>query len=213
MSERGADRERLESDEQLVERLRRGDRVALGTLFERHRDFVLRVALGLGRGREEALEVVQETFLALLRRAPSLGEGRGCLTTWLYRVARNLAVDRLRRSRSRESRPAAALTDPSEGPEANLIRRERRAALREALRELPPRPREVFALRVGLGLPVEETARLVGCRPGAVRTALHTAGRLLRAALAGAGPARTSRGRDGEKEGAPDERRVSTAHG
>jgi RNA polymerase sigma-70 factor (ECF subfamily) len=205
--------DQVESDEQLVGRLRQGDQEALAPLFERHRDFVLRVALGLGGGREQALEVVQETFLALLRNPPVLGAARGRLTTWLYRVARNLAVDRWRRSR-RSERPVDSPPPSDPGrPDAELMRRERGEALTDALRRLPPRPREVFALRVGLGLTVEETARLVGCRPGAVRTALHTAGRLLKARLAEDASGGRGGRTDDEEEGVPDERRVSPAHG
>ena len=67
-------------------------------LFERHRDFVFRVALGICGEREEAVDVVQEVFLAVLQRAPTLELNGARLSTWLYHVTRNRGIDRRRRA-------------------------------------------------------------------------------------------------------------------
>lgn len=169
------------ADEELVARLASGDRQALQPLFERHREFVFRVALGACGEREDAVEIVQEVFLALFRQAPRIDPRRGRLTTWLYRVARNQCTDRRRRA----ARPVADPDPPREqlSPDQVLLDEERRELLTRAVARLPARPREVFVLRVGLGLSVEETAEMIGIRAGAVRTALHTARTLLRKGL------------------------------
>jgi RNA polymerase sigma-70 factor (ECF subfamily) len=172
----------MTSDDGLVEAVRRGDREALGTLFERHKDFVFRVALGLTGRRDEAAEIVQETFLALLERSASLDSRRGRITTWLFEVARRRAVDRHRRRRFEICRFDAPRSTAAT-PEDSALASERRAALHRAVADLPERPREVFVLRVGLGLSVDETARLLDCAAGAVRTALYDAHRRLRAVL------------------------------
>jgi RNA polymerase sigma-70 factor (ECF subfamily) len=172
----------MTSDDDLVEALRGGDREALATLFERHRDFVFRVALGLTGRRDDAAEIVQETFLALLERSASLDSRRGRVTTWLFEVARRRAVDRRRRRRFEIARSDAPRS-PSASAEDAVVAAERRAALHRAVAELPDRPREVFVLRVGLGLSVDETARLLDCGAGAVRTALYEAHGRLRAVL------------------------------
>lgn len=188
-------------DAELASRLRHGDREALGALFDRHRDFVFRVALGLTGRREDAVEVVQEVFLGLLRRPPRLGQHRARLTTWLFRVTCNRATDILRRRAREDGSPASMTHNGSEEPESILLRSERIERLAGALGRLPRRPREVFLLRVVLGLATTETARKLGCRRGAVRTALHTAVKSLRRALGEP----TARSRDAN---APPGRRI-----
>lgn len=173
----------MTSDDELVESLRRGSRDALGVLFERHKDFVFRVALGLTGRREEAAEIVQETFLALLERAASLDTRRGRITTWLFEVARRRAADRRRRRRIEAAPPTGAFAEV-ESPEAAALASERQEALHRAVAELPERSRDVFVLRVGLGFSVEETAHLLDCGAGAVRTALYDAHTRLRAIFA-----------------------------
>jgi RNA polymerase sigma-70 factor (ECF subfamily) len=172
------------SDHLLLARLTDGDEQAMRLLFERHRDFVFRVALGSCGEREEAVDVVQEVFLALLQQAATLELNDTRLSTWLYRVTRNRGIDRRRR--------AAAATGLNErwvepihdtGPEATLLETERRRLLGRAVARLPDRPREVFVLRVGMGLSANEAASLIGIQPGAVRVALSKAKALLQEAL------------------------------
>lgn len=170
------------SDDDLIKALGRGDREALATLFERHKDFVFRVAFGLTGRRDDAAEIVQETFLALLERAAGFDPARGRVTTWLYEVASRRAADRHRKRRLAIVRPGWEPAAPA-SPEAAAIASQRREALHRAVAELPERPRDVFVLRVGLGLSSDETARLLQCGSGAVRTALYEAHRRLRASL------------------------------
>lgn len=191
----------METDESLVHRLAAGERAAVATLFARHRDFVFRVALGLVGRRDEAVDIVQDVFVALIETPPRLRAGGGQLTTWLYRVARNRALDGRRRL-ARAGARSEKLPPPREttSPEDALLAAERRAALLVELRTLPPRPREVFVLRIGLGLSVEQTSRLAGCRPGAVRRALHKAGRMLRERMSAARERREKEERDEKEE-------------
>lgn len=189
-------------DAELASRLRGGDREALGVLFDRHRDFVFRVALGLTGRREDAVEVVQEVFLGLLRRPPRVGRHRARLTTWLFRVTCNRATDVLRRRTREDGSPASVTYNRPEEPESILLRSERIARLAGALGRLPRRPREVFLLRVVLGLGTTETAQKLGCRRGAVRTALHTAVKSLRRTLREP----TARSRDPDP---PPDRRIA----
>jgi len=191
----------VETDESLVHRLAAGERAALATLFARHRDFVFRVALGLAGRREEAVDIVQDVFVALLETPPRLRAGGGQLTTWLYRVARNRALDGRRKlARAGARRAGVPFSRGTTSPEDALLAAERHAALLVQLRTLPPRPREVFVLRIGLGLSVEQTSRLAGCRPGAVRRALHKAGRMLRERLSSAREGRQEEEREEDEE-------------
>ncbi len=170
-------------DGTLVRRSGAGDPDALAELFRRHGDFVFRVALGLTGRRDDALDVVQETFLALWRQAATLDVERAKLTTWLYRVARNRALDLARRARLRDlfAPISPRATPPS--PEQETLDAERVRRLHHVVRKLPRRAREAFVLRIGMEKSVEETAELMECSTGAVRTALHTAAKLLKAKL------------------------------
>lgn len=172
----------MSSDDELVEAVRKGSRDAIAELFTRHRDFVFRVALGMTGRRDDAAEIVQETFLALLAGAAELDARKGRITTWLFEVARRRAADRHRRRRFEGMLPDWSYA-PATAPDDAAISAERRAALHRAVADLPDRPREVFILRIGLGLSVEETARILDCGAGAVRTALYDAHRRLQAML------------------------------
>ena len=168
-------------DFELLRRARSGDRAAFGALFDRHRDYAFRVALGILGRREDAVEVVQEVFLALWRNPPDPDAGRGRLTTWLFTVTHRRALDASRRrgrvdAGMERGRPAT--------PEQSLLDREKHLRLAAVVGELSERQREVFLLRVGLGATVEETAATLRCSEGAVRTALHEATREIRERLA-----------------------------
>jgi len=173
-----------EPDHRLLAKLSNGDERAMRLLFERHRDFVFRVALGICGEREEAVDVVQEVFLAVLQAGATLELNGVKFSTWLYRVTRNRGIDRRRRA-ARATVLNERCVEPinDAGPEARLLEGERRRMLKCAVARLPTRPREVFVLRVGMGLSADETASLIGIQPGAVRVALCKAKALLQEAL------------------------------
>jgi len=173
-----------DSDHRLLNRVSDGDERAMRLLFERHRDFVFRVALGICGEREESVDVVQEVFLAVLQAAPTLELNGAKFSTWLYRVTRNCGIDRRRRA-ARIAELSEKQIEPTidVGPETALLETERRRLLQRAVARVPTRPREVFVLRVGMGLDAKETASLIGIPPGAVRVALCKAKALLQEAL------------------------------
>ena len=89
------------SDAELVAAIRRGDESAFNLVYERYFQRVHNFAYARVRNRADAEEVVQETFLSAFQAIDSF-EGRSSLTTWLYRIAHNVAMMRLRRpSRNR----------------------------------------------------------------------------------------------------------------
>lgn len=97
-------------DAELVIEVASGNEAALEALFHRHGDSVLTLARHMLQNREEAEEVVQDTFMRLYRHADAYRPERAALRTWLYAIARNLCLSRLR---ARGSRPVAVTTlDP-----------------------------------------------------------------------------------------------------
>ena len=164
-----------ESDEALLEQLRRGDADAFERLFLRHYAAVYRAVFHLFGSREEAEDAAQETFLALLHQPPRTGAQ---LAGWLCRVALNRGYNALRSQRRAEARAAVvgaapALVDPLD-PAGELLRAEERAAVRATLAELPERQGQLLLLRYA-GLSYAEVAAALDVAPGSVGTLLARA--------------------------------------
>lgn len=184
-------------DQALVKALHRGDRYACNDLVERYSSKIYNVALKLTGHPAEAEEVLQETFINACRGAENF-EGRSSLGTWLYRIATNNGLMRLRR---RET-PTVPL-DPSpdaevEGefwpqqlqdwnwePEAVTLTDELRRAMDEAVATLPDSLRAVFVLRDQEGLSTHEAAEVLGITPSNLKVRLHRARLMLRERLMG----------------------------
>ena len=168
--------------------------------MERHAALVYRLAWGITRNDADAQEVVQDVFLTLYQKVETF-QGRAALRTWLYRVATNAALMKRRGRRhqvevSLESRlpafqsdghrlgdQALVMADWSQNPEAELLSREARAAVKEAIECLPEPYRAVLLLRDVDGLSNEEAAAAMGESVAAVKSRLHRARMELREAL------------------------------
>jgi RNA polymerase sigma-70 factor, ECF subfamily len=161
-----------EPDPQTVARARAGDPGAFEQLVRAHQGDVYRLALHLVRDPETAEDVTQEAFLLAYR---SLGRFRGQakFSTWLYRIARNCAVDAIRRRErrrrlERQSSPETHVPDPS-----------LRAALAGAIDRLPHDLREAFVVIEVFGLPYADAARVLGVLPGTLKSRMHRTRKLL----------------------------------
>lgn len=176
-------------EDELLARLRQRDPQAFSYLFETYADKIYRVAAGIVRDEAEAEGVVQETFLRLFQGLEQF-EGRSKLSTWLYRVAYNLSIDRVRQMRPQVSIdddngddpfPAPViLADWRRAPEQQLNDAEVAEALDAAIAALDEKYRTVFVLREIEGLSTAQTAEVVGITPGAVKVRLHRARLFLR---------------------------------
>ena len=180
-------------DEQLLlAALRQREAQAFATLFELYSDKIYRLALSLLKEEAAAEGVVQDAFLRLIKRLDQF-EGRSGLGTWLYRIAYNLSVDRLR-----QRRPEVILDDEGEDgrlpapmhvvdwtqwPEQLLSDAEVTAELDKAIAALPEKFRVVFVLREVEGLSTEETAQITGLSLSATKVRLHRARLFLREQL------------------------------
>jgi RNA polymerase sigma-70 factor (ECF subfamily) len=178
-----------------VARLRRGDGAAFEELVRAHTGRLLAVTRRLLSNEEDARDVVQDTFVSAFRSLDRFDQ-QSALGTWLHRIAVNGALTKLRSRRRRPERPIeellpAFLDDGHRArpgpawpePSAALQREETRAAVRRHIEELPEDFRVVLLLRDIEELDTDETARLLGLTPGAVKTRLHRARQALRALL------------------------------
>jgi len=85
------------SDEVLAARVAQGDKTAFETLYDRHASMILGITLRITGERVVAEDVVQETFWRMWQSADTFQPERGPFTAWLFRIARNLAIDMYRR--------------------------------------------------------------------------------------------------------------------
>lgn len=166
----------------LHERLRGRDHEAFAGVMREHQQDVFRAAYRFFGNREEALEVVQETFLRLYDRADHLVDGNN-LKGWLFRLCHNLCIDRYRSQvRERRRREAFLLYHGEEVTRtAPAVCDDRPQRLQIALEELPARQRQVFLLKHQEGLKLEEIASRLGTTLGTVKKLHHRAMRKLQA--------------------------------
>jgi len=177
------------SDEVLMVLYANGDRHAALALTQRVTPRVLAYAARLlGGDRAEAEDVAQETMLRLWRVAPQWRQGETRVTTWAYRVATNLCIDR---QRSRGRRRQMALDDAPEvadgavGAEARLQEAGRMAALEAALADLPDRQRQAVVLRHLEGMANPEIAAIMEIGVEAVESLTARGKRALAGLLSG----------------------------
>jgi RNA polymerase sigma-70 factor (ECF subfamily) len=162
------------SDQELIARANKGDSGAFEALYFRYRDWVYRLAWRFTRHQQDSLDVLQETFIYLLRKFPGF-ELTASMTTFLYPVVKHISLN----IRSRTGRVATDDTAPSEllvpGPEETS-----RAELAAVLAVLPGSQREVLLMRFVDDMSLKEIAAALNIPVGTVKSRLHNALRTLR---------------------------------
>jgi RNA polymerase sigma-70 factor (ECF subfamily) len=171
---------------ELLARLKAGDQSAYAKLVEDNASAIYRLALRMMGNEADAEDVLQETFLSAFKSIDRF-EGRSSLSTWLYRIASNAALMRLRRNEPEQ----VSVDEPVERddgemmprqffdfcclPEEDLLREEAREQMKQAIDDLPPTLRSVFVLRDIEGLSTAETAEALDLSESAVKSRLMRA--------------------------------------
>ncbi len=154
-------------------------------LYRSSRDDLYAYVLTLVRDRAAAEDVTAVAFERAYRRRRTFDRHRGEERGWLFGIARNAALDELRRRR----RTATLVVDPEDVSEDELVDEDgedmavRRAAVREGLQALAPRERELIALKFHAGLTNAELASVLGVSESNAGTMLHRAVQKLRRAV------------------------------
>lgn len=162
-----------------IARAQRGEVAAFSELVARYQDRIYRFLLRMTRSQEDARELAQETFLSACQALPRWRPSAR-LSTWLFRIARNQALDRLRRARRVEFVPlddalAGQLPADTPTPEAALQGRQRIAALEGALARLSVEHREILLLRDIEDMPYDDIAEVLGIGLGTVKSRIARA--------------------------------------
>jgi len=178
-------------DRALAARAAAGDREAFASLLTRHQASVFRLARHLAGTRDEAEDVLQQTFLSAWQNVAGF-RGEASMRTWLLTIARNAAVTRRARV-AREPIDATPLDElgiragwGGPNPEQLAAAAEQRDRLAAALAGLAADEREVLTLRDLEGLPGDDFAAMLGLTVAAMKSRLHRARLRLAAAVRGA---------------------------
>jgi RNA polymerase sigma-70 factor (ECF subfamily) len=177
---------------QAVRRAQSGDREALGFLYTRYADNIYGYVRSIVHDPHEAEDVTQQVFAKLVRVIDKYEERDVPFFAWALRVARNLAVDHLRRQRLVPVEQVRTTDEGSGDPAGGRPM----ADLREALAQLPKDQCEVLVLRHFAGLSPTEIATRTGRTEGSIHGLHHRGRRALRAELTsrGAAPATLAAG-------------------
>jgi len=182
-----------DDDASVIQEALKGDQKAYRLLTERHRTAIFHIVLKIVRDRETANDLVQETFMkAFSSLASYRSEYR--FSTWLYKIAANCSIDFLRKKRIQvlslegnlngdsESR-TMDVPDYSYHPERDLVRKEQRFSIEEAIDSLPKKYREVIVYRHKDDKSYEEIADLLSIPIGTVKARIFRARELLKKKL------------------------------
>ena len=173
------------TDVELVELTKAGDNRAFDELVRRYRDRVYRLCTKILRHEEDAAEALQDAFLSAYRGLPRF-KSESTFSTWLYRIATNASLMKLRRRReghvSYEQSQASdgdaeplAIPDWSSQPLEDLLDAETREVLGREVETLPANEKEVFVLRDIMEQSNADVAQELGLSVAAVKSRLHRA--------------------------------------
>ena len=176
----------LDPDAHLAARCRNGDNAALELLFRRYVDRVWRYGWSVTRSRDAAEEIVQETFLRVVKSVGGF-EGRSTFATWLFALTRSATMEWLRRKHQDQQRrtdPAILrLVTPDDQYEAEGDAKESSDAVRRAVAELPGAQRDAVVLCELVGMSIADAANVLGWGKSRVKVTLFRARRRLREML------------------------------
>ena len=174
----------------LIERAKQGDKEALTRLVNRYSERIYNLALRILRNREDAEDVLQETFLAVVEKLHAF-DGRSSFFTWIYRIATNASLMRLRKKKLifqdlvdnddfQETVESRVFIDWSQDPSLGVFDDEVKRKIDEAVNKLSDIYRSVFILRDIEGLSIKETSEILGITEENVKIRLRRARQYLR---------------------------------
>ncbi len=186
-----------DTDAIAIERTLAGDRDAFRVLVERHSHNVFRLAYRMTGNQHDAEEVVQEAFLRAYQKLSQFAE-RANFGTWVYRIAANYAIDRMRQRRTEDSQrelpartevegleldPMNIVPDTAPSPERLAQSGELAEHMRRAMNSLTPAERTAFVMRHWGGSGIEEIAAALKSSTSAAKNTVFRSVQKLRQAL------------------------------
>lgn len=182
------------SENELIKAAKSGDQSALAKLVQEYSPKIYNLALRIMRNEEDAEDVLQETFLIMVKKLPSF-RGDSSLYTWLYRIGTNIALGKLREKKHLDTQIAVdgpefdnlrglGIADWPEHLEEEFDNQAFQECLKHAMNDLPDHYRAVFVLRDLENLSTRESAKILGITEANVKVRLMRARLYLRDQIA-----------------------------
>jgi len=182
-----------QTDETLVERAQEGSESAFNELVDRYTPLIYRVALGMTRSRQDAEDIVQDTFLRVYNHLHEFSPAKASFKTWVLTIARNQSINVFAALKRKALRfladPVASdsefqelgdsMWDQQLGAEAELLRKQELSRVQKALEELPERQRTALLLKAQENLSYEEIAQIMQASVSSVESLIFRARRRL----------------------------------
>ncbi len=186
------------TDNHLVREFIAGNDAAFTVLVTKYKDSLINFLNAMVGNYDIAADLAQETFIRAYR---NIGRYSNIFqfSTWLYRIATNLAIDEMRyrkrrgqvfynnvwdNSRSNDAeRPEMQISDVRRGPREEMLRKESGQVVSDAIRSLPEKYRIAFIMKEVQELPYEAIAKILKCSTGTIKSRLHRARELLQRKL------------------------------
>jgi RNA polymerase sigma-70 factor (ECF subfamily) len=164
-------------DLELVRRIGEGDSEALRTLYDRYGSILFGYSLRLLGDRQAAEECTQDVLVSVWRGARAYDPGRAAVSSWMVAIARNRAIDAMRRRAARPADPYAEVSQGTEAPDTaeRVVAEDTAARVAGALAELPEGQREVVLLAYFQGLSHSEIAEQLRLPLGTVKGRMRLA--------------------------------------
>jgi len=186
------------TDNDLVREFIAGNDAAFTQLVTKYKDALTNYLNMMVGDYDVAVDLSQETFLRVYK---NIGRYSNIyqFSTWIYRIATNLAIDEMRyrkrrgqvfyknvwsgRQANNEEGPEFQISDVRRGPRDEMLRKESSQVLGDAIRSLPEKYRTAFIMKEVQELPYETIAKVLRCSPGTIKSRLHRARELLQRKL------------------------------
>ena len=183
----------VKTEKELIALAKAGDERSFELLIEQCKTKAYNIALRYLRNEEDAMDVLQESFIKIYRHLGSFKEGSK-FDTWVYRIVVNTCNDMLRknhgapveslnRSDEEEEEYTLELPDTDPGPQESLLRKEQAKLILDALDQLKPDQKEVVILRDIQGFAYEEIAEMLNCSIGTIKSRINRSRSRLREIL------------------------------
>ncbi|WP_420888784.1 RNA polymerase sigma factor SigW [Cohnella candidum] len=180
-------------DTRLAKLARKGDQRAFAEIVSLYKDKLFHLAYRMTGNRQEAEDVVQDTFLRVFKNLERYDENQK-FSTWIYRIATNLCIDRLRKRRSVYSLDAessdhegldgyAMLPSDDRTPESELLLSETQRVIHQAMETLPAKYKSVMVLRYLQDMSLQEISEVLDMPVTTIKTRVHRGREFLRKKL------------------------------
>ncbi len=179
----------IERDRELIRRFKEGDRQAFTEIVSRYQKRVFKLAYGFFQDKDDAMEIVQETFMRVYEKIDRF-DNESSFKNWVLRVAYNLCIDFYRKFKSkksyhREVYEFSQAQNPTDvEPEQQIDQQDFRQNLQESLAFLSARQKMIFVLKHYNCLKYQEIANILDISVGTVKSLHHRAAKALKKKLA-----------------------------